>query len=280
MPPSDLDLGQLQTRLHDLPVGHTVDYYATIPSTMPRAHALAADEAVTGGTLVLADVQTAGRGRLDRHWESPAGLALLVSVILKPPLLPATPALLPMLTGIAVVRAITAVTPTAFGHTWLKWPNDILLGRKPEAAAKVAGILIESTLAGPALQSAVLGIGVNVNQLAGDLPTAPANAPQPGSLRIFAGSPVSRGDLLVALCAQLSALLSPAVAAGAIRAEWRELLATLGRPVTVTLHGRGSASITGRAVDVTPAGEIVVEDTAGTRHTFAAGDVSLRDPDA
>lgn len=280
MPSGDLDLSQLQTRLRDLPVGHTIDYHATIASTMPRAHALATEAEVSGGTLVLADVQSAGRGRLDRHWESPAGLALLVSVILKAPLLPATPALLPMMAGVAVVRAMTTVVPSTFGHTWLKWPNDVLLGSTPEEAAKVAGILIESTWAGGGLQSAILGIGVNANQLAGDLPTVPANTPLPGSLRLFAGAPVRRDDLLVALCTELSTLLSPAMAATTIYTDWREMLATLGRAVTVTRHGGGSAPLAGRAVDVTPAGELVVEDAAGTRHSFAAGDVSLRDPDA
>jgi BirA family biotin operon repressor/biotin-[acetyl-CoA-carboxylase] ligase len=170
--------------------------------------------------------------------------------------------------------------PSAFGHTWLKWPNDVLLGSTAEDAAKVGGILIESVMDEGGLQSAILGIGVNVNQLAGDLPEVPAAAPPPGSLRLFAGAPLRRDDLLVALCTELSTLLSPAVAATTIYTAWRELLATLGRAVTVTLHGGGAAPMIGRAVDVTPAGEIIVEDDSGTRHTFAAGDVSLRNPDA
>ena len=82
----DLDITYLTQQQHNAVVGHTIDYHHSIPSTMPLAHQLATQAATRSGTLVVADEQTAGRGRLDRRWEAPPGQALLVSIILKPPL--------------------------------------------------------------------------------------------------------------------------------------------------------------------------------------------------
>src|SRR5215212_5351300 len=106
-----LDLTRIAMSLNRSLIGHTIDYHSSLPSTMLLAMELAGQHDTRSGTLVVAEEQTAGLGRLKRSWEAPANQALLLSLILKPPHLPAHPAQLAMLAGIAVVRAILSILP-------------------------------------------------------------------------------------------------------------------------------------------------------------------------
>lgn len=155
------------------------------------------------GAVVATDEQTAGRGRLGRRWEAPAGTSILCSLLLEPAVEPSRLPELSLVAGRAVVAAIGAVTPL---EPTLKFPNDVLLDGR-----KVAGILAEANDG-----RVVLGIGVNVNQLPEELPVETV-AP-PTSLRIETGSPLARAPLLVELLVRLEqeydAWLSGAAAAG------------------------------------------------------------------
>jgi BirA family biotin operon repressor/biotin-[acetyl-CoA-carboxylase] ligase len=262
-PDRDLDIARARAQLAGSPVGHTIVYRALTTSTMADARALAAS-----GAVALAGAQSEGRGRMARRWEAPAGTALLLSVLLRGAHIPAQPGLLPAAAGLAVLEAIAAVAPLPVG---LKWPNDVLAGRDPAQARKMAGILAESSLAGPVPDYAVLGIGVNVNQATGDLPQVDPPAPPPTSLALELGLPVDRTALLVALCRALDRTL--ALPPSELLAAWRAQLWTLGRPVTVYLPG--AEPLHGRAVDVAADGALVVE-AGGQRHAVYAGDVSLR----
>jgi BirA family biotin operon repressor/biotin-[acetyl-CoA-carboxylase] ligase len=267
----DLDIERARAQLAGASVGHTVVYRAQTASTMADAAALAQDASAApgaSGTVVVADAQSAGRGRMARRWEAPAGKALLVSVLLGGDRLPAQPGLLPAAAGLAVLEAIAAVASLPVG---LKWPNDVLVGRDPTQARKVAGILAESSFAGGAPAHAVLGIGVNANQAAGELPPVAPSAPQPTSLALELGHPVDRTALLVALCHALGRTL--ALPPDELLAAWRARLWTLGKPVTV--HLPGTEPLRGLAVDVAADGALVVE-AGGQRHAVYAGDVSLR----
>jgi BirA family transcriptional regulator, biotin operon repressor / biotin---[acetyl-CoA-carboxylase] ligase len=166
-------LGRLRGRL-----GHPYTFVETCASTQALVPASAAE-----GTLVAANVQTAGRGRLGRHWEAPAGTSLLFSLAL----VPSVPAdRLPELTLIAA-RAVADVVAAAGLEPAIKYPNDVLIrGRK------VAGVLGEARDG-----RVLLGVGVNVNVPAGSLPRA-AQTP-PTSLLLEIGEPLDRGELLVAL---------------------------------------------------------------------------------
>jgi BirA family biotin operon repressor/biotin-[acetyl-CoA-carboxylase] ligase len=258
-------------------VGHTLDYHASIPSTMAVAMELAAQPATRSGMLVVAEEQTAGLGRLQRSWEAPASQALLLSVILKPPHLPAHPAQLAMVAGIAVVRAILSILPGLSDEIGLKWPNDILLGEDLASGRKVAGILIETSYRNNEMEYAVVGIGINVNQAPQALPNVPPGAPTPTSLLAYVGRPVDRSDLLIALGQVWSELLGPERAGHDVYQEWRSLLYTLGQPVTVRQHGQGNdQAVHGTAIDVTPDGALVVADQNGHQFTFGSGDVTTR----
>ncbi|MEZ4710047.1 MAG: biotin--[acetyl-CoA-carboxylase] ligase [Caldilineaceae bacterium] len=298
-----LDIPTLRQTLRDCPIGHTVHYWERTASTMPLAHAeMAAARAKASrphsglanvsGALFVTEEQTAGRGRLARTWETPYAAALLMSIPLDEtdltPPLRQRPQLLPMLMGIAVAHTLAALPLAATGEeplgprVALKWPNDILLAVDPLAAplvfGKVAGILIESTFDRASLDYVVIGIGLNVNQTAAQLPPPQEGAPPPVSLCSTLGRRVDRTSLLVNLCRNIAMLLP--TAPSSIYAEWRGLLHTLGQPVTVHTADNGSKRAAerfeGTAIDVTPDGDLVVENAQHERRHFSAGVVTLR----
>jgi BirA family biotin operon repressor/biotin-[acetyl-CoA-carboxylase] ligase len=272
-----LDLTRIAMSLNRSLVGHTMDYHSSLPSTMLLAMELAGKNDTRSGTLVVAEEQTAGLGRLKRSWEAPANQALLLSLILKPPHLPANPAQLAMLAGIAVVRAILSILPDLSDEIGLKWPNDVLLGSDLASGRKVAGVLIETSYRNNVMEYAVIGIGINVNQPAQLLPKVPATAPQPTSLLAHVGRQIDRSDLLIALGQVWNELIGPKRADHNIYYEWRSMLYTLGQPVTVRQHGQDHGqTMHGTAVDVTPDGALVVTDQAGHSYTFGSGDVTTR----
>ncbi|HAJ35314.1 MAG TPA: biotin--[acetyl-CoA-carboxylase] ligase [Chloroflexi bacterium] len=273
-----LDITRIAINLKQAVIGHTIDYHGTVTSTMQIAHQLATDPATRSGTVVVAEEQTAGLGRLQRQWHAPMAQALLVSLILKQEHLPINLAHLPMMAGAAAVRAIVSLAPELTADIGLKWPNDIVLGEDLAHARKVGGVLIETAFVRDQVDYAIVGIGINVNQAADALPEVPANAPPPTSLRLEMGRMLDRTALLVALCQAWEELITPQATPHDIYHEWRSLLLTLGQPVTVITHGENERSFTGVAVDVTTDGALIVVDDAGHSHLLDAGDVSTRLP--
>ncbi len=274
-----LDLDRAAQALAQLPIGHTLDFHPSVESTMPLAHRLAARPDIRSGAVVLADEQTAGRGRMQRRWQATAGRALLASIVLKGGSVATGPGTLPMIAGLATLRAVReclmqgslvreSTLPVAAG---LKWPNDVLLARPGDSPCKVAGILIESSLQQEWLQHAVVGIGINANQSEDELPAVEPPALPPVSLALALGHPVDRTDLLIALCRAFAELLE--CPAPMLRAVWRQHLWNLGRPVTIHL---GSQTLRGTALDVTDSGGLIVQNEADGRiQVVDAGDVSL-----
>ena len=235
--------------------GWVVEYAEAVGST--NAEAAARVRAGAGARLVLlTDHQTAGRGRLDRAWQTPAGVALTVSLVLDPGQPDEHWPWLPLLVGLAVVDAVRAGTGVVAG---LKWPNDVLVGER-----KLAGILTERVTGvhGPL---AVAGVGVNVHQRAPAVETATS--------LVVEGARVDRVVLLEALLLALDARLADwgtPGGPGRLRAAYRAECVTLGRDVVA--HLPGPDELRGRAVDVDAHGQLVLE--AGSRRVaVAAGDV-------
>jgi BirA family biotin operon repressor/biotin-[acetyl-CoA-carboxylase] ligase len=211
------------------------------------------------GLVAVADHQTAGRGRLDRRWESPAGTNLLASVLLRPRCEGGDVHLYAgavALAGADACRKVGGVEPT------LKWPNDLLVD-----GAKLAGVLAEAEFAGPSLTAVVVGIGINV--------AWPGPAEAGGTcLDDVGGSaqPVDRHVLLDHLLGALGSRLTQLEEADGRRIladEVRGRCATLGQEVQVTLAGE---ELTGWAVAIDDAGLLLV-DTASGRRAVSAGDV-------
>lgn len=275
-----LDITRIAVALKNAEIGHNIDYHASLASTMSAAHALAVDPATRSGTLVVAEEQSAGLGRLQRHWIAPSNQAILATLILKAPHLPSNIASLPMIAGIAAVRAIARLVPELVDDLGLKWPNDVMVGADLAGARKVGGILIESSFLRDQVDFALVGMGINVNQDGAGLPVVPADAPPPTSLRIVVGRTIDRTALLIALCQAWEEVVSPDASPHDIYHEWRNLLLTLGQPITAHLYGEhGTQKFAGTAVDVTADGELVVVDDAGLSHVLNAGDVTTRLPE-
>jgi BirA family transcriptional regulator, biotin operon repressor / biotin---[acetyl-CoA-carboxylase] ligase len=205
------------------------------------------------GTVVLAESQTAGRGRQGRSWESPARAGLTFSVLLRPPQVSGW---LPLLTGLAVAVALQEQAGIAAG---LKWPNDVLVG-SADTARKVAGVLSEVPAgAGGAV---VLGIGLNVTTRAAELPDDRAT-----SLALSGALTTDRETLLKAILRSLArAYASWRADPEALIPAYKSACVTLGRQVRVELPD--GQSYEGLANDIDRDGRLVVDDRA-----FAAGDV-------
>lgn len=290
---NSLDLVAIDEVLRDCAIGHTVAHYPQVASTMPLAHEWAAKNTTRSGSLIITDEQTAGRGRVQRRWMTPPGEALLISLILKPPLT-VPPHQLFMAAGVGAVRALTMIEPTLQGQVGLKWPNDLLLGHSMHDAGKAGGILVENRYHGSSISHAVVGMGVNLLQDASTLAQIPHGAVPATSMAHYLSqtergaliSQLDRSALLIALCQAWAALLAlPTVTATTtIYQEWRAALWTLGQEIVLhdsRLLGPGNGDepsivAEGKAIDVTAFGQLVVIDSRGVRHTFDAGDVSVR----
>lgn len=208
------------------------------------------------GLVLVADHQTAGRGRLGRTWTAPPGSSLLCTVLLRPPA-----AVAELATTAAALAMAAAVTATTGVEPRLKWPNDLVVDDR-----KLAGVLAEADWADPAGPAVCVGVGVNCNwpeevpaELAGRLV----------ALNHLTGREVDRRALLDAYLAALADRypIDPA----ALLDEWRARSATLGRRVRVELPD--GTTVEGTAAGVTDGGHLVVDADGGGRRTFAAGDV-------
>lgn len=241
------------------------------------AEAARADE--PEGLVVVAERQTAGRGRRGRVWQSPARAGIATSVLLRPGeavpdrgWLPAAPTgygWLPLLAGVALVEAVARLAEL---EATLKWPNDLLIGD-----AKCAGVLAEAVPGRAPDQppAIVLGIGLNVTLRADELPVNPTGLPAT-SLQLAGAVATDRDPLLRALLRAVAdwydrwrSAGGDAVASG-LRDAYLEACATIGREVRVLLPT--GESLTGTATGVDPDGQLIVTTPTGTR-TLAAGDV-------
>lgn len=243
-----------------LPPDLEVEVHPVLGSTNARA-AERAREGAAEGLLVTADHQTGGRGRLDRTWETPAGSALTFSLLLRPTVPAGSWPWLPLLTGYAVAKALRAGGVEA----GVKWPNDVLVGDR-----KVAGILVEriETSAGPA---AVVGIGINVDMPAEELPV-----PEATSLLVESGGSTDRTDLLVEVLSAVREAYDAWQAGGELGTQrlaesYAEACVTVGQQVRVELPG--GDVLEGLAEGVDAHGRLEVRPAGGDLRAVGAGDV-------
>lgn len=234
-----------------------LEAHARLPSTNDRVRELGLSGAAAF-TTVIAEEQTAGRGRSGRRWESPPAMGLWISVLLRPgpgrgaPLTP----LAPLVVGVAVARAAEEAAEGVEAR--LEWPNDILVGGR-----KVAGVLCEGVGTGVV----VAGVGVNCRQGEEDFPEALRE--RAGSLEMAAGRRVSRAAVAGALLRELRELFSPppALLEGDLAAEVRRRDALQGRRI------RTEAGPAGIARGIDPDGALRVEDAGGDVRRIVAGTV-------
>ena len=230
-------------------VGRRVEYHERIGSTNDRARELLREG--EEGTVVVADLQTAGRGRRGRAWESPSGVNLMLSAGLRVALAADSAWQLGASTALAV-RA--ACAPHA--ELQVKWPNDLVT----RDGAKVAGLLLETALADDRLVQAIVGIGINVNWRRAEM--SPEIAARATSLCDVAGVEIDRGVLLGRLLDELDAELLALVRGNSPLARLRAASWLDGRPVRVTAE---DDEVDGVVAGIGDDGALVVETDGGRR---------------
>jgi BirA family biotin operon repressor/biotin-[acetyl-CoA-carboxylase] ligase len=247
-------------------LGRSYRYLETTTSTNDVLKEMAA-EGVPAGSVLAANFQSRGRGRLDRRWEAAPGTSLMVSLLLRPEW-PAAQALwLTMMAGLATAEAVERLSPLS---VLLKWPNDVgvLLAGQWH---KMGGLLVEGNVReNGRLRYAVVGLGLNVNMTTAQLPEGMTPVT---SILAASGVRVARRALLLAFLERMEMWYEAAAAGRSPREAWQERLITIGRQVQASFGGQ---VVMGTAVGVDEFGQLMIEDEAGQTQTITAGDVTLR----
>ncbi|MEW6624857.1 MAG: biotin--[acetyl-CoA-carboxylase] ligase [Bacillota bacterium] len=245
-------------------LGKNLYYYQTVDSTNEVAKAYI-DIGQEEGTVIIADYQTAGRGRLGRKWESPEGGGLWFSVIFKPPFELKYFPQVNLLAAVAVVEAVKKRTGIALG---IKWPNDLLLNH-----CKVCGILAETYFNKEEVNYLILGVGLNVNVSEDDLSQEIRLSST--SINTALKKYIQREPLFSEILYCLENWYETFIGSGisAVRRAWLENNITLGRWVEIRSFGE---VFHGKAVDISMDGNLLVEGERGEIKSFVTGDVSLR----
>jgi BirA family transcriptional regulator, biotin operon repressor / biotin---[acetyl-CoA-carboxylase] ligase len=248
-------------------LGWLIHRYHSVTSTMDVASQLARFGA-RHWTAVVSAEQTAGRGRGGRSWQAAAGSAVFVTLILRPPVAAHQLSTLPLLAGVAVAEVIESKTGSS---VWLKWPNDVWL-EVDDAPAKVAGMLVTSSLQGGGVDHVLVGIGINVLGGAKDLPAGAT------SIQAATGLTMTPDEVLQSLLDRFAAAYAAFIAADGrpSLSGWLDRAALLGEVITVEDAGR---SLTGTFVGVDMDGGLLIEETADTIRKVVAGDL-VRGPRA
>ena len=259
--PDLLLASDIQADLGTALVGREVRCEQEIASTNQQMLQLAADGAPEG-LVLIAEAQSSGRGRMGRRWESPAGVNLYCSILLKPQIAPQQA---PQLTFLSAVATAETLRDLCGLDARVKWPNDILVG-----GCKIAGLLNELSAETEQIHALVLGIGLNINMSAEQFPTElryPAT-----SVLIEKGAPQPRLPLARHLLQRIDALYAEFLAEGfaPLRRRWETLFDLLDRQVEVDL---GQQQLSGVVVGLEPDGALRLSLPDGRIERILAGDV-------
>jgi BirA family biotin operon repressor/biotin-[acetyl-CoA-carboxylase] ligase len=261
--PKVLNAARLMKGMETKTFGRVLRIYDEVDSTQNIAHGLVRQGEVEG-TLVLAEQQNAGRGRMGRKWFSPKGKGIWMSLILKPTIAMQFTPQLTLLAAVALCRAIQAYVPHQVG---IKWPNDLLIrGRK------VSGILLESSAEDERLNYVIVGIGISANLTAEDYPEELKL--KATSLLLEIGEPVEREQLICDILLQLEMLMELYMQQGfaPIRTLWEALTISLHQPIRIQTS---KGWIEGTADTIDEMGALIVTQTDGQSLKLYSGDIEL-----
>jgi BirA family biotin operon repressor/biotin-[acetyl-CoA-carboxylase] ligase len=252
-----INLALVEKQLRTRYVGRNVLHHTCVGSTQDVART-EAERGVPEGTIVMAEEQTSGRGRLGRSWVSPAGKNLYVTLVMRPPV-----RLLRTLSILAPLAIAEALEGVVRFECRIKWPNDVLVeGRK------IAGVIIETGLADDVVKYALVGMGVNVNL---NVQAVPEIADIATSVRQELGRDGSREEVLAALLNAFEERYLEAQESDVAFLVWRSRLETLGRRVRAALPDRVEVGV---AEDVDADGNLLIRRDDGSLSTVEAGDGS------
>ena len=255
----------LQNALKTKKMGHPLYFYPETDTTNDRIRELAL-EGLPEGTLAVAELQTAARGRRGRAWQAPAESGVWMSLLLRPDIPPTQASVLTLLAGIALTEAIEDVTGMEVG---IKWPNDILLHGK-----KLVGILTEMDCDMEQIHSVTVGMGINVNTkvFPEDLKDIAT------SLYLETGREYDRVEIVAQVMKCFEALYEEFLEKGGtfepFRERYREKCLNIGKEVRVI----GRETYLATALDITPEGELIVKrKDNGAEEVVFSGEVSIRE---
>ncbi|MFZ6006748.1 MAG: biotin--[acetyl-CoA-carboxylase] ligase [Nitrospirota bacterium] len=244
-------------------IGREIIFFDTINSTNTYAMELG-DMGYPEGTVIIADAQTGGKGRLGRKWLSPQGKNLYMSIILRPVILPRDAAILTLMSAVACASAIKRLSSV---HASIKWPNDIMVSDR-----KLGGILTEIKADMDRIFHAVIGIGININLEAGDMPDEIKACAT--SIKNESGNAQSRTLIAIEIIKELDRWYSMLLNSGKkpVIEEWLKLSSTIGRAVKVTV---GNNVFTGIAGTIDEEGMLMLKLPDNTVKKISAGDVTI-----
>ena len=261
--PDKISGNEIQLGLETKSLGRNIHFEESVTSTQAIAHKLAYEGAVEG-TLVVAEEQTTGRGRLDRAWYSPKHTGVWMSLILRPQIPPSQAPQLTLLAAVGVVQAIQEVTGL---EPDIKWPNDILIHQK-----KLVGILTELQAETDRINSVIIGIGINVNQELNHFPESLHSIAS--SLSIEKGKKIDRAKLIQVILLKIEKLYKEYLQHGfkVVKLLWESYATSIGKQIIArTLNG----SIEGKAIGIDEEGVLLLEDEAGVVHHIYSADIDL-----
>ncbi|MBC1373015.1 biotin--[acetyl-CoA-carboxylase] ligase [Listeria booriae] len=242
-------------------IGQHMSFHETVASTQLVAHQLVGEDAADG-TVVIADEQKAGKGRLARPWDSQPGTGIWMSTILRPQIPMQQVPQFTFIASLAIAEAIENVTGLA---PQIKWPNDIYIDKR-----KVCGVLTEMQAEADQVRAIIIGTGINVNQT--EFPEELRE--KATSLAILAGQPVSRGALFGEIMQQLEKYYQLFLEQGfaPIKLLWEERAIPFNETIVAkTLRGEVRGTVKG----ISDEGILIVQDAAGQEHSIFSADISL-----
>lgn len=261
--PERVTENEIRLGLKTKTLGREIYYYESLDSTQKIAHSLA-NEGAPEGTIVIADEQTMGKGRMSRIWHSPKYTGIWMSIILKPNI-PIHKA--PQLTLLAAVAVVQAMEDTTNVTPQIKWPNDVLINGK-----KVTGILTELQAEADRIHSVIIGMGINVNQSKEDFPEELQQ--KATSLMIETGEKQVRSSFVQTLLLKLETLYEMYLQKGftPIKLLWESYAISIGKEITATTL---QSVIRGQALGITDEGVLLVKDREGIVHSIYSADIEI-----
>lgn len=260
--PNLLSEPEIKAGLKTVTIGKEIIYKTSLTSTQELAHRIA-NEGAEEGTLIVADEQTGGKGRLGRSWYSPIGTGIWMSVIVRPEIPPQKAPQLTLLTAVAVLRGMKEATGT---ECEIKWPNDILYEGK-----KIVGILTEMQAEPDQVHSIIIGVGINVNQQ-----QFPPELEQIAtSLRQIQNKELKRSVVIQRVLEEFEQLYLEYIENGFsfIKKLWEVHSITIGKRITARTV---SNTLEGMAKGITDDGVLLLEDDSGQVHHIYSADIKIK----
>lgn len=254
----------VQSALHTVHIGQTLYHFTEVGSTQEKVHMMA-KEGYPHGTVVLADEQTAGKGRMKREWNSLKGKGVWMSVLLRPSF---PPQLAPQLTLVTATSIVKVLRKTGINAT-IKWPNDIMIGDR-----KVCGILTEMRAEQDSVDYLVMGIGLNVNQSREELPEELKQ--KATSLRIETGESRDLSELVTEILNRFEMDVDRFHEEGFLpfQQEWEEIGYKAGEWVSVSTWGTPWQA---RIIRMESDGALIVTDESGTEQRLYSAEILWND---